>query len=76
MPRWKKVPQLDRRVAIVGLMQEALGVMDDYSFCEVLYSVLRKVKPDGTSVGWVRDVKDEDFYSAIDLVIEEEKGNE
>lgn len=68
-----RIPELDRRRAIISSLVEALGKMPDYSFAEIMYSVLRKLKPSGVKVGWLRDVTDERIFSAIDDVIEEER---
>lgn len=68
----KKVPELDRRKAVVSLLSEACDVMPECSFSEILYSVLRKIKPAGTKVGWVLDVKDCSIFSVVDSLIIEE----
>ena len=48
-----------------------------YSFGALLYSFLRKPilweKPRNGCIAWLLDVKDEDFYSALERAIEEIK---
>lgn len=68
-----RIPELNRRRAIISSLVEALSIMPDYSFAEILYSVLRKLKPSSVKVGWLRDVTDDIIFSAIDDVIEEER---
>lgn len=73
MKRYEKIiPELDRRKAIISLLSEACDVMPECSFSEILYSVLRKIKPPGTKVGWTLDVKDESIFSVVDSLIIEE----
>lgn len=42
----------------------------ELTFGEVLYSVLRKQKPEGISLGWLLDIEDKNFYTAIEKEIE------
>lgn len=67
-----RIPKIDKRKAIVSQLSEACDIMPGYSFAEILYSALRKVKPKGTSVGWILEVKDSSIFSAVDSIIEEE----
>ena len=47
---------------------------EEYNFGELLYSILRKVqKPKGVTTAWLREVSDEDFYTALENAIKEEK---
>lgn len=62
------------------LIISALGDMRDsfpqMTFGEILYTLLRKnyipTKPDGVNTSWLLNIKDEDFYNAIEKVIKNE----
>lgn len=69
----KLIPELDIRKAIASHLSECCDVMDDYTFADILYSVLRKVKPASISVSWVRDVSDDRIFSVVDGLIAEEE---
>jgi len=65
-PNYKEIAALKLR--------EFLDISSEYSFGEVLYSVLRKIeKPKNCNVGFIKDLDDEIFYAAIEKAIKEEK---
>lgn len=68
----KKTQVLNKKKAVLNLIDEACTELPDYSLCDILYSALRKLKPNGISVSWIRDVGDDKLFSAIDNVIIEE----
>lgn len=68
----RPIPELDIRKAIASHLSESCDIMHDYSFADILYSVLRKVKPPGIRTSWIRDVSDDRIYSVLDSIIEEE----
>lgn len=68
----KKVPEIDMRKAIVSSLSESCDIMSDFSFADILYSVLRQVKPPGIRTSWIRDVSDERIFSVLDGIIAEE----
>ncbi|MCA9749978.1 MAG: hypothetical protein KC414_12790 [Romboutsia sp.] len=49
----------------------------EFSFGELLYSILRNpisgIVPEGTSISWLKNIEDSDFYTVIDRALEEEK---
>lgn len=48
----------------------------DLTFGQLLYSFLRKPmleqKPDDTKIGWLNNIEDRDFYTALENAIKEE----
>lgn len=71
----RKTTQVNRRKAIINLLNEACETLPDYPLCDIMYSALRKLKPEGQSISWIRDVGDDKLYSAIDNVITTEVEN-
>lgn len=54
---------------VVTELKETVREVSDFSFGEILYSILLKSnlksKPKDVKIGWLRDIPDADFYSAI-----------
>ncbi|MDC7249859.1 MAG: hypothetical protein PQJ49_08095 [Sphaerochaetaceae bacterium] len=42
----------------------------ELTFGALLYSVLRKQKPEHISLGWLLDIEDKDFYTFIEKELE------
>lgn len=68
----KKIPKVNHKKAAANLLNEACDSLNDYSLCDIIYSALRKLKPQGQSTSWIREIGDDKLYSAIDRVITDE----
>ena len=68
---------MDLKPLIVQKMRELVNESSEMSFGEILYTLFRKnvlkSKPDDAKTSWLLDVKDEDFYTALEKTIEIEK---
>lgn len=55
-------------------LKEFTDITEEYTFGEILYSILRKVnKPTEVSNHWMTQVTDEEYYQAIEKAVKEEK---
>ena len=68
---------MDFKPLILQKFKEMVNESSEMSFGEVLYTVLRKSalksKPEDARTAWLLDIKDEDFYTALEKTIELEK---
>lgn len=62
---------------IVSALNDMKDSFPDMTFGEILYTVLRKEnlngKPNDASTSWLLDIKDEEYYNAIEKSIKQEK---
>lgn len=68
---------MNYRPLVIKKFEEFKEEASDFSFGELLYSILRNHNsgfvPDNQKLSWLRNVEDSQFYTAIDRALEEEK---
>lgn len=56
--------------------KELKNTADDFSFGELLYSILRKPileqSPQDANVNWLKKIEDRDYYTAVEKALEVE----
>ena len=63
------------QLLLIDKLTELHTTVPNFSFGELIYSVLRdsKIKPDDTHSSWLMQIKDTDFMAAIERTIKFEK---
>ena len=61
------------QLLLIEKITELHNILPDYSMGELLYSILRPIKPEETTIGWIREIKDPTFMKAFEKIIKNEK---
>ncbi len=64
---------MDIKPMLLKRLGELNGVCNDYTFTEILFTIMNKLKPKGESVKWILELDDNDIYTSLEKSIKKEK---